>query len=97
MKIPEGYPLEKAGPLMSAGIAIYDPLKRYGGLKGGKIIGVAGIGGVGTLGLKIAETLGNAAVAISDQSKLFMVEQKGACRFVNWKYEKRCWDFTFEK
>jgi uncharacterized zinc-type alcohol dehydrogenase-like protein len=63
--IPKNIPLEKAGPLMCAGITMYDPLRHWGFLDGGKTVGIIGIGGLGTMGIKIANALGHKVVAIS--------------------------------
>ena len=58
--------MEKAAPILCAGITLYDPLK-YHGAVGGKpmCIGVIGIGGLGTMGIKLAKALGHRVVAIS--------------------------------
>ena len=66
VKIPNSVPLEKAGPLLCAGVTMYDPLRYYGFNKGEKkVIGVIGIGGLGSMGLKIAKAMGHHVVAIS--------------------------------
>jgi uncharacterized zinc-type alcohol dehydrogenase-like protein len=63
--IPKNLPLEKAAPLLCAGITMYDPLRHWGFLEGNKVVGVVGIGGLGTMGIKIANALGHEVVAIS--------------------------------
>ncbi len=45
-----GYPLECAGPVFCAGITMYSPLKHWGAVKGGKRVGIVGIGGLGQVG-----------------------------------------------
>ena len=45
--IPQDYPLEAAGPIFCAGITMWSPLKFWGAGKGGKRIGIIGIGGLG--------------------------------------------------
>jgi len=47
--IPESYPLEAAGPVMCAGVTMYDPLVKLGAGPGSKV-GVCGLGGLGVMG-----------------------------------------------
>lgn len=94
VKVAEGFPLEKAGPIMCAGITLYDPLKWWKATDGGKTVGIVGIGGLGTMGLKLAKALNNTVVALSSSSKKQdMCQDKGADFYVNWK-EKSCWDYA---
>jgi len=87
VKIPAGIPLEKAGPIVCAGITVYDPLRYWGATKGVKMtIGIIGIGGLGTMGIKLSSLLGHRVVAISRGSdKEAMAKEKGADAFVNSK------------
>ena len=74
-------PVEKAGPLMCAGISMYDPLRHWGATNSDKklCIGIVGIGGLGTMGIKIAKALGHRVVAISrSKDKEAIAKQKGA-------------------
>jgi len=50
---------------------MYEPLRHWGATKPGveMVIGVAGIGGLGTMGIKIAKALGHKVVAISQSMK----------------------------
>jgi uncharacterized zinc-type alcohol dehydrogenase-like protein len=64
IKIPKSYPLEKAGPLMCAAITMYDPLKHFGA-KAGTRVGIMGLGGLGTMGVKLAKALGCHVTVIS--------------------------------
>jgi len=84
MKVPEGMPMEKAAPILCAGVTMYDPLRHWGATKGNKMcIGIIGIGGLGTMGIKIAKALGHRVVAISTSaSKEAMAKEKGADAFV---------------
>lgn len=52
---------------MCAGITMYDPLRHWGATKPGAsmCIGIVGIGGLGTMGIKLAKALGHRVVAIS--------------------------------
>ncbi|MES2646994.1 MAG: NAD(P)-dependent alcohol dehydrogenase [Bacteroidota bacterium] len=55
--IPNHIPLEQAAPLLCAGITTYSPLMNAGFKRGDKI-GVAGIGGLGHLAVKLAVAKG---------------------------------------
>lgn len=94
VKIPEGFPLEKAGPIMCAGITLYDPLKWWKATDGGKVVGIVGIGGLGTMGLKLAKALNNTVVALSSSGKKQgLCHEKGADFYVNWS-DKSCFDYA---
>jgi len=84
MKIPEPIPLEVAGPLFCAAITVYDPLRYWGYTTGKpKKVGIVGIGGLGTMGIKIASALGHKVYAISTSSeKKAMAKTKGATGFI---------------
>jgi uncharacterized zinc-type alcohol dehydrogenase-like protein len=84
LNIPEGLPLDKAAPIMCAGITMYDPLKHWGFVDSKpKVVGVIGVGGLGTMGIKIAKALGHTVVAISTSaSKEAIAKERGATHFV---------------
>ena len=85
VKIPDQIPLEAAGPLLCAGITMYDPLCHWGAVDGTKTmtIGIIGIGGLGTMGVKMARALGHKVVAISTtKEKEDLCKQKGANDFI---------------
>lgn len=90
MKIPEAIPLEKAGPIMCAGITMYDPLRHWGATSGKKMsIGIVGVGGLGTMGIKLAKALGHKVYAISTSAgKKDLAMSKGADEFVISKDEE---------
>ena len=51
---------------MCAGITMFEPLKYWGAMDGTPMtIGIVGIGGLGTMGIKIAKAAGHRVVAIS--------------------------------
>eukprot|EP00938_MAST-03A_sp_MAST-3A-sp1_P000174 g174.t1 len=56
--VPKGYPLSHVGPVMCAGITMYDPLIRHLRANKGKRIAIAGLGGLGQMGSKLARALG---------------------------------------
>lgn len=64
IKIPDAVPLENAGPIMCAGITMYEPLCYYGFDQAGrdgkqKTVGIIGLGGLGTMGVKLAKAMGH--------------------------------------
>jgi len=63
---------------------MYDPLKFWGATKGKKMtIGIIGVGGLGTMGIKMAAAMGHKVVAISTSpAKEAMAKEKGATHFV---------------
>jgi uncharacterized zinc-type alcohol dehydrogenase-like protein len=70
IRIPDSLKLETAAPILCAGITMYDPLKHWGALDGKPMtIGIVGIGGLGTMGIKLAKAAGNRVVAISSSEK----------------------------
>ena len=63
---------------------MYDPLKHWGATAGKPMtIGIIGIGGLGSMGIKIAKALGHRVIAISSgESKREMALEKGADIYV---------------
>ena len=61
--IPDELSSAEAGPLLCAGITTYNAL-RNAGLRGGDLVAVQGIGGLGHLGVQFARHLGFRTVAI---------------------------------
>jgi uncharacterized zinc-type alcohol dehydrogenase-like protein len=57
LRLPEELDIGRAAPLLCAGITTYSPLKKYGVGPDSKV-GVAGLGGLGHMGVKIAKALG---------------------------------------
>lgn len=70
---------------MCAGITLYAPLVKFMATKSKKKlnIGIVGIGGLGTMGIKIAAALGHTVTAISRSAhKEALAKEKGATNFV---------------
>lgn len=66
IKIPEEMPLEVAGPIMCAGITVYDPLTHWkAGSERVKKVGIVGGGGLGHMGIQLAKELGCEVTAIT--------------------------------
>ena len=68
INVPKSYKLEAAGPVMCAGITVYDPLCQHG-VKAGDRVGIVGLGGLGVMGVKIAKALGCSVSVISRNEK----------------------------
>src|ERR1700732_3496906 len=61
--IPDGLTSREAAPLLCAGITTYNAL-RNAGLRGGDLVAVQGLGGLGHLGVQFARHMGFRTVAI---------------------------------
>jgi alcohol dehydrogenase (NADP+) len=64
LKIPDSSPLDKIAPVLCAGATMFTPLK-YLQVNQNFKIGIAGIGGLGHIGIKLAKALGAHVVAIT--------------------------------
>lgn len=64
VRIPAEIPLDRAAPLLCAGITTYSPL-RYFGVKAGDHIAVVGLGGLGHIGIKLAKAMGARVTVLS--------------------------------
>merc|ERR1719365_228440 len=83
VKIPDGFPLEAAGPVFCAGVTMYSPLTYWKANNGGKRVGIVGIGGLGQMGVRIAKAMGNTVTAISTSpNKESAAREIGADNFV---------------
>jgi D-arabinose 1-dehydrogenase-like Zn-dependent alcohol dehydrogenase len=61
--VPDDLPAEEVGPFMCAGVTVYNAL-RNSGARGGDVVAVQGIGGLGHLGVQYARRLGFVTVGI---------------------------------
>lgn len=78
IKIPENMDLKFAAPLLCAGITTYSPMMQYKIKKGDKV-GVAGIGGLGHMAIKLAVSKGAEVVAFTTSpSKVNDIKSFGA-------------------
>ncbi|MGH8586285.1 MAG: NAD(P)-dependent alcohol dehydrogenase, partial [Gammaproteobacteria bacterium] len=64
LRIPQGIPLERAAPLLCAGITTYSPLRHFG-VKAGDQIAVVGLGGLGHMAVKLADAMGAQVTVLS--------------------------------
>jgi uncharacterized zinc-type alcohol dehydrogenase-like protein len=75
--------MDKVGPILCAGITLFDPMIHWGAMKKKMTIGVIGVGGLGTMGIKLARAYGHHVVAVSTSpNKEAMAKEKGADTFV---------------
>ncbi len=82
LKIPRTIGLDKAAPLLCAGITLYSPLKHWK-VGPGKKVGIMGLGGLGHMGVKIAVALGAEVTVLShSERKREDAFQMGAHHFV---------------
>ncbi|MGD9590495.1 MAG: NAD(P)-dependent alcohol dehydrogenase [Pyrinomonadaceae bacterium] len=83
LKINASGDLSGIAPLLCAGITTYSPLKRWGAGPGKKVA-VAGLGGLGHMGVKIAKAMGaDVTVLSTSPSKEADARSLGASGFVN--------------
>lgn len=85
LRMPANLDLAAASPLLCAGVTMWDPLRHWGFTTGDqkKTVGIIGVGGLGTMGIKLAAALGHRVVAISTSaSKEALAKAKGASAFV---------------
>ena len=68
LRIPDNLPLDRAAPLMCAGITLYSPLV-YWKAGPGKKVAIIGFGGLGHMGVKIAHALGAQVTVLSHSLK----------------------------
>lgn len=86
--IPDALPLDKAAPLLCAGITLYSPLKHWNAGPGKKVA-ILGLGGLGHMGVKIAAALGADVTVLShSEGKREDAKRMGAHHFVVTKDKK---------
>ncbi len=82
VRIPSGIPLDRAAPLLCAGITTYSPLRHFG-VKPGDQVAVVGLGGLGHMGVKFAKAFGAVVTVLShSESKRDAALELGADDFV---------------
>lgn len=64
LRVPDGLPLERAAPLLCAGITTYSPLRHFG-LKKDDQLAVVGLGGLGHMAVKLGRAMGAHVTVIS--------------------------------
>ncbi len=68
LRVPNSIPLDKAAPLLCAGITLYSPLMHWKAGPGKKVA-IMGLGGLGHMGVKIARALGADVTVLSHSDK----------------------------
>lgn len=64
LRVPAGIPLDRAAPLLCAGITTYSPLRHFG-VKAGDKVAIVGLGGLGHMGVKLAAAMGATVTVLS--------------------------------
>lgn len=83
LKVPDALPMAEAAPLLCAGITSYSPLRTWNVGPGSKVA-VAGLGGLGHMGVKLAAAMGAEVTVLSrSESKREDAEKLGAHDFLN--------------
>jgi uncharacterized zinc-type alcohol dehydrogenase-like protein len=83
LKIPAGMELERAAPLMCAGITVYSPLRRFDAGPGMEVA-VAGFGGLGHMAVKFALAMGAKVSVLSHTpGKRSDAQRLGAKTFID--------------
>lgn len=83
LRIPSNLPLDKAAPLLCAGITTYSPLSNWKVTKGNRV-GVIGMGGLGHMAVKIAVAMGADVFVIShSENKKEDAKKFGAKGYIN--------------
>lgn len=68
LSIPDNLPLDKAAPLLCAGVTLYSPLVHWKAGPGKKVA-IIGLGGIGHMGVKLAHALGAEVTVLSHSLK----------------------------
>lgn len=85
LRVDPEQPLDGVAPLLCAGITTYSPLKRFG-IGPGKKVAIAGLGGLGHMGVKLAVAMGaDVTVLSTSPSKEADALRLGAHHFLNTK------------
>lgn len=81
--IPDNLTAEEAGPCMCAGVTVYNAL-RNSGARGGDVVAVHGIGGLGHLGVQYSRQLGFETVALGrGKDKEPLAKKLGAHHYID--------------
>lgn len=82
LHVPENLDLAATAPLLCAGITTYSPLKHWG-VGPGKKVAIAGIGGLGHMGIKLAKAMGAFVVVLTTSaSKAADAKRLGADKVI---------------
>jgi D-arabinose 1-dehydrogenase-like Zn-dependent alcohol dehydrogenase len=82
-RVPEGLSPAEAAPLMCAGVTTFNAL-RNSGARGGDLVAILGLGGLGHLGVQYAAKMGFRTVAIArEKDKEPLARQLGAWHYID--------------
>ena len=82
LKIPDNLDIKSAAPILCSGITTYSPLKHWG-VKEGSRVGVAGLGGLGHMAVKLAAAMGaEVTVLTTKEEKEADAKKFGAHRVI---------------
>jgi alcohol dehydrogenase (NADP+) len=88
LRIPKNIALERAAPLLCAGITTYSPLRQFG-VRAGDDVAVVGLGGLGHLAVKLAKAIGASVTVLSHSpAKHGDALRLGADDFVTTRHEQ---------
>ena len=73
--VPDELPPEEVGPFMCAGVTVYNAL-RNSGARGGHVVAVLGIGGLGHFGVQYARRMGFVTVALGRGTDMQRLAEK---------------------
>src|SRR5438046_7948627 len=80
---PDELPAQEAGPFMCAGVTVFNAL-RHSGARGGDVVAVHGIGGLGHLGVQYARQMGFVTVAVGrGKDKEALARKLGAHHYID--------------
>lgn len=68
LRVPDGMDLAATAPLLCAGITTYSPLRHWK-VKAGDKVGIVGLGGLGHMGVKLANAMGAHVVVFTTSPK----------------------------
>ena len=78
LKIPDALDIKAAAPILCAGVTTYSPLKHWN-IKEGDKVGIAGLGGLGHMAVKLATAMGaEVTVITTKEEKAADAEKFGA-------------------
>src|ERR1041385_5293864 len=81
--IPDELPAEEAGPFMCAGVTVFNALCNSGA-RGGDVVAVHGVGGLGHLGVQYARQMGFVTVAVGrGKDKEPLARKLGAHHYID--------------
>lgn len=97
LSVPDSLPLDRAAPLVCAGISVYSPIVATGMNKGGFKVGIIGLGGLGHMAVQFAAKMGNQVTVLSQSTgKKELAEQLGATDFISKEEEYKAQTESFD-